>query len=374
MAPSIAAVTPWATAADGLLTKRGGGKYQQPFATRPISVIIALISCCILACFTSMLSASPIEPPLQAARIFLPSTVVLSIYFTSFTFVFGSSVLQFGFGSELNYATCSAATFLCLGAYVATKVFIYLFLVDRVHIVRDSSTPRLRSKLYLLNSFGMMGVYIVIVILNFIFRITDYDSGMCVIGMKQPVMIPLIAFDAFVNIYLTLLFLVPLLKLYSVKLTFARPMTVHTHSVSMPRTAPNIRLQRLAMRTFIGSCCTLVSSVTNLTVLMVLNGEVSWLCLMCCNSDILFSAIVIQWVTANDHAASRKVEKRSRPRKDPMSAVTGSSDETAVAFLGRAQAKSPQWEPTLEGRFTRSEMMRLDLVRPDEGKRRNSIS
>ncbi|KAI7924607.1 hypothetical protein M0657_001033 [Pyricularia oryzae] len=283
----------------------------------------------------------------------------------SFTFVFGSSILQFGFGSELNYATCSAATFLCLGAYVATKV----------HIVRDSSKSRLRSKLYLVNSFGMMGVYIIIVILNFTFRITDYDSGMCVIGMKQPVMIPLITFDAFVNVYLTLLFLIPLLKLYSVKLTFARPMTVQLHSVSMPRTAPNIRLQRLAMRTFIGSCCTLVSSVTNLTVLTVLNGEVSWLCLMCCNSDILFSAIVIQWVTANDHAASRKVENRpSRPRTDPMSVVTGSSDETAVAFLGRAQAKSPSWEPSLEGRYTRSDMVRSEVARPDEGKRRNSIS
>lgn len=35
---------------------------------------------------------------------------------------------------------------------------------------------------------------------------------MCVIGMKQPVMIPLITFDAFVNVYLTLLFLIPLLS------------------------------------------------------------------------------------------------------------------------------------------------------------------
>lgn len=52
----------------------------------------------------------------------VPILVVLSIYTMSFTFVFGSSILQFGFGSELNYATCSAATFLCLGAYVATKV------------------------------------------------------------------------------------------------------------------------------------------------------------------------------------------------------------------------------------------------------------
>ncbi|TLD23874.1 hypothetical protein PspLS_06477 [Pyricularia sp. CBS 133598] len=370
MAPSIAAATSWATATNELLTRRGGGKYEQPFATKPVSIVIALISCCILACFT-MNKARVVRSWFRLPYI---QWLVLSIYFMSFTFVFGSSILQFGFGSELNYATCSAATFLCLGAYVATKVFIYLFLVDRVHIVRDSSTPRLRSRLYLVNSFGMMGIYIIIVILNFTFRITDYDGGMCVIGMKQPVMIPLIAFDAFVNVYLTLLFLVPLLKLYSVKLTFARPMTIQLHSVSMPRTPPNVRLQKLAMRTFIGSCCTLVSSVTNLTVLMVLNGEVSWLCLMCCNSDILFSAIVIQWVTANDHAASRNAENRPRPRTDPASVVTGSSDETAVAFLARAQAKSPLWEPSLEGRYTRSEMMRPQVVRSDEGKRRNSIS
>ncbi|KAI6374675.1 hypothetical protein MCOR25_003138 [Pyricularia grisea] len=350
MAPSTATATSWATAAGGsLLTRRGGGKYEQPFATKPISVVIALTSCCILACFT----------------------MVLAIYFMSFSFVFGSSILQFGFGSELNYATCSTTTFLCLGAYVATKVFIYLFLVDRVHIVRDSSKARLRSKLYLLNSFGMMGIYIIIVILNFIFRITDYDRGMCIIGMKQPVIIPLIAFDAVVNVYLTLLFLIPLLKLYSVKLTFAKPLTLQLNSLSMPNTAPNIRLQKLAMRTFIGSCCTLASSVTNLTFLMVLNGEVSWLCLMCCNSDILFSAIIIQWVTANDHAASRKVEKRPRPRADPTSFVTGFSDETAVAFLGRVQAKLPHLE---DGRYTRSEIARSDVVRPDEGKRRNSIS
>lgn len=41
----------------------------------------------------------------------------------------------------------------------------------------------------------------------------------------------------------------------------------------------------MALRTFIGSCATLTSSVVNLTVLMVLNGEPGWICLMCCNAD-----------------------------------------------------------------------------------------
>lgn len=75
-------------------------------------------------------------------------------------------------------------------------------------------------------------------------------------------------------------------------------------SLQFQRTPANIRLRRLAKKTFIGSCCTLASSITsvisglptkdheltrrdfrNLTVLMALNGEESWLCLMCCNSD-----------------------------------------------------------------------------------------
>ncbi|GKT90093.1 hypothetical protein Ct61P_07943 [Colletotrichum tofieldiae] len=61
--------------------------------------------------------------------------VVILIYFFSFLFVFGTSILQFGFGADLNFHTCSAATLFCLGA-------------------------RLKSKLYLLNSFGMLGMAI----------------------------------------------------------------------------------------------------------------------------------------------------------------------------------------------------------------------
>ncbi|OAA80191.1 hypothetical protein LEL_03677 [Akanthomyces lecanii RCEF 1005] len=72
----------------------------------------------------------------------------------------------------------------------------------------------------------------------------------------------------------------------------------------MPQTHANARLRTVAFRTFVGSCCTLVSSIVNLSVLMGLNGEPGWVCLMCCNCDILFSAIVIQWVTSKDNAGT----------------------------------------------------------------------
>lgn len=36
------------------------------------------------------------------------------------------------------------------------------------------------------------------------------EDGQCIIGMKSIAMIPLISFDAVVNVYLTVLFLIPL--------------------------------------------------------------------------------------------------------------------------------------------------------------------
>lgn len=90
----------------------------------------------------------------------------------------------------------------------------------------------------------------------------------------------------------------------------------------------------------------------NMTVLMVLNGESSWLCFIACNSDgkffglflsnniaeqyrlisktplaVLFSALVIQWVTASDHSGSKNRE--CLPKMPPAtSAATAVSSET----------------------------------------------
>lgn len=41
-------------------------------------------------------------------------------------------------------------------------------------------------------------------------RIYRIENGECIIGMKAIAMIPLISFDAVVNVYLTILFMIPL--------------------------------------------------------------------------------------------------------------------------------------------------------------------
>ncbi|KAF4829473.1 hypothetical protein CGCTS75_v006759 [Colletotrichum tropicale] len=146
----------------------------------------------------------------------------------------------------------------------------------------------------------MLGTYGFITMFNFHFRASYYDSASdtCVIGLERAILIPIIVFDAFVNIYLTSLFLIPLLKLHSIQASILRPWTMgsnHRH----PRTPPNVRLRRLALRTFLGALLTLAVSLTNLSVLVALGGEVVWLCLACCNTDILITAFLIQWTNTS---------------------------------------------------------------------------
>lgn len=126
-----------------------------------------------------------------------------------------------------------------------------------------------------------------VVALNFVFRTAYFrDDGTCIIGIESKSVMPLIIFDAVLNFYLTLLFVISLRKLYSYK------------------NSPNSVLRTITLCSFVGSLATLTSSVVNLTVLMVLKGEPAWICLICCNADILFSVLVLHWVTSKDKAAT----------------------------------------------------------------------
>ncbi|KAI3586906.1 hypothetical protein IWW34DRAFT_203311 [Fusarium oxysporum f. sp. albedinis] len=251
-----------------------------------MSVMVSLAACSILAVFLFQ----RITAVRSWFRLPFVAWLVLVIYVDSYGFVFTSAILQQVFGVNSSFNICHGAILLCLICYVTTKILIYVFLVEKAHVIRSSTTRRRNSKLYLFNMITLLGGYGVVVVLNFIYRIARIVNGECFIGMKSISMIPLIAFDAVVNVYLTILFLIPLKNLYSFK--------------NLPKTHANSRLRSVAFRTFVGACCTLTSSIVNLTVLMVLNGEPGWVCLMCCNSDVLFSAIVVQWVTSRDSAGS----------------------------------------------------------------------
>ncbi|KAH7058657.1 hypothetical protein B0J12DRAFT_651025 [Macrophomina phaseolina] len=251
---------------------------EVPLAGRVASMVMSLVTLCVLSiCITRR-----VQRIHQWTALPLAAWLIIVIYTDSFLFVFVTALFK-DIGLNENLQICDGAILLCLICYMTTKILIYIFLVEKAYIVRGSHQSRFKDKLYLVNCFFMMLPYIIVVILNFVWRISYInEGGTCIIGMQKRAMLPLIIFDVAVNVYLTVLFLIPLRKLYSYK------------------TNQNSMLHTMAFRTFIGSCATLTSSVANLTVLMVLNGEPGWICLMLCNADILFSVLILHWVTSGD--------------------------------------------------------------------------
>ncbi|KAF2160584.1 hypothetical protein M409DRAFT_28970 [Zasmidium cellare ATCC 36951] len=224
--------------------------------------------------------------------------LLLIIYVDSFLFIFVTALLK-DIGLNKTAGICDGGILLCLVCYMSTKVLIYTFL----WVVRGCLQRRRESKLYLFNCFGMLLPYGIMVVLNFVWRIAYIDvDGKCIIGMEKRAMMPLIIFDAVVNLYLNTLFIVPLRKMYSFQ-----------HG--------NGKMRVLAFRTFVGSCATLVSSVVNLTVLMAVSGEPGWMCLMLCNADILFCVLVLHWATKFDSGGSTHNASCGHPSHDPIAST-----------------------------------------------------
>ncbi|KAF7534881.1 hypothetical protein G7054_g5810 [Neopestalotiopsis clavispora] len=167
---------------------------------------------------------------LIAVTLLVVFIIVLGIFIDSWLFVFITGVIKYGVDLNSSYDVCSAALFLCLTFYMTAKI-IKIEALDIQHFCSDH-------------------------------RITRIDNNVCIIGMQRGAMVALLAFDTFVNFYLTTLFLVPLRCLYA--------------SPDLPQTSTNVRLRSMVMRTFVGAILTTISS----------------------------SSIVVHWVTSHDNAAT----------------------------------------------------------------------
>jgi len=215
------------------------------------------------------------------------------VFLDSWLFLFISGVLIFGVGLEYNATLCSTAIFLCIAAYGTSKLFIYLFLIERVHVVWGrSGVPRLKSPVYIVclvtvTLYGVVAGLLIFGRVNY-FR----QDGACVVGLKKISSLSLLIYDLYVNIFLTTLFLRPLLSSKFL----------------------SIRVKRLATRTLIASGVALTTSTINVVVLTVLKGEeLGWICLGSCGTDVLFNALAIYWVTGGAAAAVKPSTATSVP-------------------------------------------------------------
>ncbi|KAF3104119.1 hypothetical protein TWF102_000181 [Orbilia oligospora] len=297
-----------------------------PPAGRPVTAALIMITITALSvCLTQRVMIISSWRKLTAVRWYL-----LIIYLDSLLFIFSAGFISLGLGVNISLSYCAVANIMCIVFYITTKL-IYLLLVEKARLVKGAWLPRCKDKLYLFNSLGMLILYAVVFFLTLAYRFSYLENGVCRIGAKAFALIPLVTFDVVVNVYLTTLFLIPVIKI-------SREKALQSHQA----------LRTMAFKTFCGSCATLISSVANLTTLILLKGEPGWICLLLCNGDILFSALVLHAITNKDHQGTRATNGYGSGNNIAMENATEPGTRmSSIAELHRQQSSMVATNTTL---------------------------
>jgi hypothetical protein len=207
-----------------------------------------------------------------------PRLCIILLFIDSWLFLFSSGILIFGVGLEFHEAVCSTGVFACIFFYATSKLFVYFFLIERVHVVWMPATgiKRFKSRVYII-CFVTVCAYAVVIGLMVVGRINYYREGdsVCVLGLRPISSYPLLIYDLYINIFLTSMF-------------FLR----------LRRARLNARLKRIAIHALMSAAVALTTSTTNIVILGVVGGtEIGWLCLASCSIDVLINALSIFWVT-----------------------------------------------------------------------------
>lgn len=223
--------------------------------------------------------------------------LVLAIFLFACAFSISTLFLFFGYGTFAP-DTCKSADILCLVLYVSQKYTLYLFLVERSHI--PASQSRREDPIYLAGlSFVLVG-FTAVGICSFVYFNAHYTS-ICHIGLNRSVAAAFLAWDIFVSIFLTFVFL------YRMRESLAEGVMMIVTPVPLRRFLerfqsskgpisssgiafiPQESIVNVIRKTLWACIGILLSTVTNLTILFIYaRGEDVWLCFTLCTVDGTF--------------------------------------------------------------------------------------
>ncbi|THV07225.1 hypothetical protein K435DRAFT_959830 [Dendrothele bispora CBS 962.96] len=237
-----------------------------------------------------------------------PRLCLILVFLDSWLFLISSGILVFGVGLELHYSVCTTAIILCIAFYATTKALVYFYLIEKVHIVWAPPTGRSRFRSPVdIVCFLTVSLYAVVIGLMIFGRVARLRSGdnVCVIGLRPFSSIPLLAYDMYINIFLTGMFLYPILRAGRMRK----------------------RTRRLARRTLIATGVALTTSTFNIGWLFALKGqELGWICLGSCGVDVILNSYALYW--------SAK-PRRDRDRQPTPSTIEGCISEDLYALKSR---------------------------------------
>ena len=211
------------------------------------------------------------------------------IYLLGIFFILAAGILIDGtdLSSEKQ---CHAGILLCLVFYVGGKVVLYLFLVERAHLIR--AIPRKHDWMF------FAGILIIACgfgpIAGFAFARPEYEvshiDNKCRIGLPRFVTIPLLVYDILINIGITAMFIV-FVRSYTkdskntlALVRLALPIPFIKPAMEITKQAEIMEL--MVVKSFLGAVAVIIPTVANLVVLLKLHGkEQGWLCFTLCTID-----------------------------------------------------------------------------------------
>jgi len=211
-----------------------------------------------------------------------PRLCLLLTFVDSWLYLFITGMLLHGAAPEHHITRCSVGMLACILLYGASKGLIYLCLIERVHVVWSDGMPRWKSPIYRFCFALVLPLGIIAGVM--IFQRTAFVyNGYCILGISRFSSLLLLTYDFCINIFLTVMFVTPLLR-------------------SSIRSA---WLRAIAVRTTIAACIALVSTAANVIILYVLDGkEMIWVCLGSCGVDVVINAVVLLWAMQGPTSAS----------------------------------------------------------------------
>ncbi|KAH7344274.1 hypothetical protein BKA66DRAFT_434381 [Pyrenochaeta sp. MPI-SDFR-AT-0127] len=236
--------------------------------------------------------------------------------FVSIAFVFAVGIDTAGLGLTTD-AQCYGAIRICISLYGAAKIALYLFLLERVHIVRAPFVDRVRDPIYIVGAISTICGFAAIMAYQFVAPMAELsrEDGICRIGIQSGAAIAVIVLDTVINIALTMVFIwqlrpainsiahpppIPAPSIVSVKPRLAISHNISWRKVvtSVKKTSSRDNLRAMLVRNVVGSSLLLLNTIANNAIFLTWSfAKMSHACLLMCLTDVVLGMLVTNWLT-----------------------------------------------------------------------------
>ncbi|KAF2733537.1 hypothetical protein EJ04DRAFT_565069 [Polyplosphaeria fusca] len=288
--------------------------HSESQASRTVFTMISLACIAILAGmlgYRAQLLRSHHLKTLNLTRV-----LILVLYSLAMAFVVSAAVVENGLGMT-SPSMCHSIIYICLSFYAASKLAMYIFLVERAHALRAPYMSRFSDWIWLSGMLAIVTGFSSLAVCGFLWPIGELSKtdGRCRIGLPLKVTIPFLTFDIVINAALTGIFiylLKPLLH-YSILSAPIVPANWFHERVRRMVKTDNRRasvgvypvnetfltsIKMLLWKSLAGSIAVMLPTAANIAALSAQQGrELSWLCLILCIVDVTWAVCVIHWLT-----------------------------------------------------------------------------